>query len=105
MDDFSKKDEAMRTKRMGKSFGGWMWIAVSAFLTGLSASAAAAGEKAEPLTLASKGVSTYTIVVSPRADDVEKFAAGELRTYLKKVSGATLPIRDDSNIGPGPVHL
>ena len=61
------------------------------------------------LTLAAKGRSDYAIIVPQAATAAEKRAAALLQEYLKKSTGALLPIRDDRSpekereivIGPG----
>ncbi len=54
------------------------------------------------LILAENKTSAYTIVVSATASPSERHAAKELQTHLKKISGALLPLRDDS--GPLETH-
>jgi hypothetical protein len=44
------------------------------------------------LTLASAGRSSYSIYLSPSASPSERWAADELRRYLREMSGADLPI-------------
>ncbi len=45
------------------------------------------------------GKSQTTIVVSPQASVTEKFAAQELRNYLQKISGVTLPLKNSPGTG------
>ena len=47
------------------------------------------------LILADKGKSSYQIIISTNALPAERYAAEELQRYLKKISGATLPIATD----------
>lgn len=48
------------------------------------------------LTLASKGVSQYQIVLPANAIPAERHAAEELRDYVKRIAGVTLAIAPDS---------
>lgn len=61
------------------------------FLLGLSAGAAE--------MLVESGKSAYVIVLSPRAVPAEKTAAKELQSFLKRISGAELPIVEQAS-GP-----
>ena len=47
------------------------------------------------LVLAEAGKSDYAIYITPKCAAPEKFAAEQLQDYLKKMTGAELPIRDD----------
>ncbi|MFB3905205.1 MAG: DUF4838 domain-containing protein [Acidobacteriota bacterium] len=47
------------------------------------------------VTLVEEGQSKATIVIPSGAGDEVRFAATELQTYLKKISGATLPLAED----------
>src|SRR5690242_8396166 len=49
------------------------------------------------LTLVEEGQPRATIVVSATAGEKTRFAAQELRTYLAKLSGATLPMATDAD--------
>ena len=44
------------------------------------------------LSLASNGSTSYTIVHAPGATEAERFAAAELSSYLRKMSGARFPV-------------
>ena len=57
---------------------------------------AVAPAAAENITLASQGTSSYTIVISRDASLSEKYASKELQRYLRKISGAELPIVVDN---------
>ena len=50
------------------------------------------------LPLARDGKSAYTIVLPDQATAVEKTAAGELQSHLRAVTGATLPIRGETEV-------
>ena len=43
-----------------------------------------------------RGKSRATIIIGEKATEVEEFAALELQKYIQQISGATLPIRKDS---------
>ncbi len=58
-----------------------------------------------PLTLVENGQPRATIVVSAQAGDKVKAAAGDLQLYLRKMSGATLPIATDDREPAGPLVL
>jgi len=47
-----------------------------------------------PHTLFQDGKSDYTIVLSPDASRIERYAAQELQTWIREVSGAELPVSD-----------
>jgi len=51
------------------------------------------------LIIASKGKSEYRIVIPADALPSEKYAAEELKTYLQKITGATLPVVTDATPG------
>ncbi len=51
---------------------------------------------ADGLTLAREGVSDYSIVVADGAIPAERTAATELQSFLKQVTGATLPLVEES---------
>ncbi len=53
-------------------------------------------------TLFEKGQSNYAIVVGVDASPSEQWAAQELRHWLREVSGAELPMRDDAGPLAGP---
>ncbi len=55
---------------------------------------------AETLTLAENGVSDYVILVSPRASEVEHYAASELQKYLGQITGSRLAIETRANGKP-----
>jgi len=65
---------------------------------GLMAGPVAAG----PLTLAEDSRTNYTIVTASGATVAEQHAAKELATFLKRVTGATFPIKLVSEAGEGP---
>jgi hypothetical protein len=60
-----------------------------------AASYAAAGNS----TIVAHGTSYYRIVIPHQATDVERKAADELATYVRRMSGATLSIVDDAAPG------
>ena len=47
------------------------------------------------MTLVEEGRPKATIVIGKHASQAEQFAAEELQTYLRKISGAAVPIRRD----------
>ncbi|MGE5532509.1 MAG: DUF4838 domain-containing protein [Bacteroidota bacterium] len=49
--------------------------------------------QAAPLSLASGGKTAYTIIVDPDATVTEQYAATELASFLKQVTGVDFPIR------------
>jgi len=51
------------------------------------------------MTLVNKGQPACAIVIAPAAGDQEKLAATELQTYLRKMSGATVPVATDTVAG------
>ena len=48
--------------------------------------------KADNLTIVENGVSNYSIVLPARPSEVDRFAAKELQKYIRRISGAVLPI-------------
>jgi len=54
-------------------------------------------------TLFENGASAYAIVVGAEASDSERWAAQELQHWLREVSGAELPMRDETADGPAVV--
>jgi hypothetical protein len=65
-----------------------LWLAACLALSSTTAGAA--------VTLAAKGKSAYRIVVPADALPSERYAAEELQKYLERMTGAKLPIVDDS---------
>lgn len=53
---------------------------------------------ASALTLASKGVANATIVLGADATETEKYAASQLATYMKRVTGAEFPISNTADV-------
>ena len=51
--------------------------------------------------LVDNGKPNCTIIIPDKATDNEKLAAKELQTYLKKMSGAELPIATDKQASQG----
>ncbi len=51
------------------------------------------------LTLVEKGKSAYSIVVATNALPSERYAGQELQTYIRKITGVTLPIITDATRG------
>lgn len=47
------------------------------------------------ITVAQKGTSAATIVLGTRATGAEVFAANELREYIRKISGVTIPEKEE----------
>jgi len=47
--------------------------------------------------LAENGASSYAIIIGKNASLPEKFAAEELQKYIKKISGAVIPVKTDGN--------
>ncbi|MBC7289384.1 MAG: DUF4838 domain-containing protein, partial [Armatimonadetes bacterium] len=61
---------------------------------------------AGPLVIAENGRSDFVIVVGADASPSEKHAANELQHFLKEISGAELPIKDDTGpVGPHEIIL
>ena len=60
---------------------------------------------ASPQQLAANGKTAYSIVVDPEATVVERYAAEELATFLKQVTGAEFPIHATAETPAGPVLL
>jgi len=58
-----------------------------------------------PLELVTDGKSPYRIVVSARASGSEKHGAAELSAFLKKMSGADIPVVTDTDAPKGPMIL
>lgn len=58
--------------------------------------------EAPALTLVRDGASAFTIVIPADAILSERHAAEELRDYLKKISGADLPVAAADHAPPGP---
>ncbi len=92
----------------------WILIAVSLILTGLPgprAFAAAAprdggaDEAPAELVLAAGGLTEYTICIGTDAPAPERFAAEELQTYLARICGAALPIKDVADALAGPLII
>jgi|GEM_PF-1728430 len=80
------------TRRQFLEAGG---SAVAAAVLGSAASFATAVNRPagqDTITVASSGKSSYAILISPHAGEVETFAAQELRKYLQLMTGAKLPI-------------
>jgi Domain of unknown function (DUF4838)/Glycosyl hydrolase family 67 N-terminus len=78
-----------------------MHHAVSITILTLTLALASAAQAAEAgLTIAERGRSEYVIVVADDASPSAKHGAAELRTFLKRMTGADLPIVSDG----GPVH-
>jgi len=63
----------------------------------------AAAPREAPITLDENGRARATIVVDAQASEETRFAAQELQTYLEKISGARLPIRQDARGVSGPL--
>src|SRR5215469_4619475 len=49
--------------------------------------------------LADHGKSQFTIVISPTASEVERFAVEELQKYLDQITGVSLPIKTARGAG------
>ncbi len=60
---------------------------------------------AQGVTLVDKGKSKYSIVVSAQASPSEQRAAQELQHFIEEMSGARLPVVDDSKEVRGPMVL
>ncbi len=73
---------------------------VLALLAGALACASAQG-----LTLVDDGRPAAQIVLAADADDIERHATEELNAYLKKISGAELPVVDAAQQGIASVHI
>jgi len=52
------------------------------------------------LTLVNDGQSDYTIVTAPESSPPQRYAAEELSTFVKQISGASLPISETPVDGP-----
>lgn len=57
------------------------------------------------MTLVNKGKPACTIVIAPDAGEQEKLAATELQTYLRKMSGAEVPISTDAMVAGSRILL
>ena len=64
----------------------------------LTTSCQAAPQKQAALTLAQNGKSAYVIALAADAIPAEKTAASELQATLQQISGARLPIQDESAV-------
>jgi hypothetical protein len=71
----------------------------------LACSLALAAPASAAVTLARNGKPAAQIVVRPDAPEPERFAAGELRRYVKQMSGAELPVVDQPRNGTTPVYI
>jgi len=60
---------------------------------------------AQGVTLVNKGKSSYSIVISAQASPSEQRAAQELQRFVEEMSGARLPVVDDSKKVRGPMVL
>ena len=69
------------------------WAIVAAAVVGCAASQARGAQR---LLITDAGKSDFRIVISPGASPSEKHAAAELQHFLREISGAELPISDDS---------
>jgi hypothetical protein len=57
------------------------------------------------MTIAQDGSSRYTIVIAAQASPSERHAAEELQSFLKQISGATIPVVGDDQEIAGPMIL
>ncbi len=73
----------------------WQWMTIAA-----AALMGASALHAEAATLVDGGKSDYQIVLSGEASPSEQWAAEELVEHLRKMTGATLPVRDDDGAVP-----
>ncbi|MFW5869248.1 MAG: hypothetical protein ACOCX2_15590, partial [Armatimonadota bacterium] len=71
-----------------------------AILAAMILTATLALPSAADLTLVHEGAGTSTIIVPANASKVATFAAGELQSCLRKISGAEVPIVEE---GAAPV--
>ncbi|UCS91657.1 DUF4838 domain-containing protein [Echinicola marina] len=55
-------------------------------------------EKNSSITIANKGLTSYTIVIANDAIPAEKTAAGELKKYLDKITGASFKIDEEETV-------
>lgn len=74
-------------------------------LTGMACLCGLASAQGKSLTLVGEGQPRATIVVSAAAGEKARFAAQELRQYLAKMSGATLPMATDAEKPQGTLIL
>ena len=91
------KGDAARTCICGK-----LAVLISVFFTPVADGAET--DQPATMTIAKGGRPMATIVMSPDADEVVKDAVEDLQLYIRKMSGATLPIAD-SPAGPGNLIL
>jgi len=74
--------------------------------TAIVSLAMAHSASAQKLTLARGGTSKYRIVIAEGASETLTLAAAELQQFLREVSGAELPVTDDSGrLAPGEIIL
>ena len=66
---------------------------------------AALASASAAMTLVKDGKSACTIVIAPDAGAQEKLAAAELQTYLRKMSGAEVPISTDATVASSRILL
>ncbi|MHC4404430.1 MAG: DUF4838 domain-containing protein [Planctomycetota bacterium] len=66
----------------------------------LSTAAVAAVAEQQPLTLVADGTSPYVIVLSADASPSERWAAEELASHVRQMSGATLELVDEGESTP-----
>ena len=71
----------------------------------LSLLASVGGGGANALVLVDKGEPRARIVLGSTPTELERLAAGDLQEYLKRMSGAQLPIVTTDEVPPGPVVL
>ena len=69
-----------------------------ALIISVSIQACNGGKEDEGLRLSEKG-NLHVIVIPDHSDQVVQFAASELKTYLKKITGVELKILEQSNAG------
>lgn len=62
-------------------------------------------DRTPALTLAAGGKSEYAIVTPDRPAAVVRYAAKELQSFLRQMSGVTLPVVTESKAGNGPALL
>ena len=75
----------------------WIRLGVAVLASWVFASGTATADA--PLVLVEDGRSDYVICLPDEATPVERTAAAELQEHLAKVTGATLPIRSEKEIG------
>ena len=73
------------------------WLLFLMAWTGYSAG----GEDARPFVLVERGEPNARIVLKENADEETRLAAQELNAYIKKITGASLPVTSDAT-SPGP---